>query len=258
MTGSISFIGAGNLATSLAVALHKCGINIRQIYSRTMQSAETLAEMTDAIPINDIRQLEKNDIYIVSLKDSAMKNVICQIPDTIKNGIFVHTSGSIGIDVWTNTGIDNNGVIYPLQTFSKARIIDFKSIPVLLEASSAEVMSELRKVMEKVSDNLYKCNSRQRESIHLAAVFACNFSNHMYAVANHILENCGMDMKLLYPLIDETAEKIKNIPPAKAQTGPAARNDTNIINKHLSMLNEQEDLKEIYELMTKHIQQWGQ
>lgn len=258
MTGSISFIGAGNLATSLAVALHKCGINIRQIYSRTMQSAETLAEMTDAIPITDIRQLEKNDIYIVSLKDSAMKDVICQIPDTIKNGIFVHTSGSMGIDVWTNTGIDNNGVIYPLQTFSKARIIDFKSIPVLLEASSAEVMSELREVMEKVSDNLYECNSRQRESIHLAAVFACNFSNHMYAVASHILKNCGMDMKLLYPLIDETAEKIKNIPPAKAQTGPAARNDTNIINKHLSMLNEQEDLKEIYELMTKHIQQWGQ
>lgn len=258
MTGSISFIGAGNLATSLAVALHKCGINIRQIYSRTMQSAETLAEMTGAIPINDIRQLEKNDIYIVSLKDSAMKDVICQIPDTIKNGIFVHTSGSMGIDVWTNTGIDNNGVIYPLQTFSKARIIDFKSIPVLLEASSAEVMSELREVMEKVSDNLYECNSRQRESIHLAAVFACNFSNHMYAVASHILKNCGMDMKLLYPLIDETAEKIKNIPPAKAQTGPAARNDTNIINKHLSMLKEQEDLKEIYELMTKHIQQWGQ
>lgn len=258
MTGSISFIGAGNLATSLAVALHKCRINIRQIYSRTMQSAETLAEMTGAIPINDIRQLEKNDIYIVSLKDSAMKDVICQIPDTIKNGIFVHTSGSMGIDVWTNTGIDNNGVIYPLQTFSKARIIDFKSIPVLLEASSAEVMSELREVMEKVSDNLYECNSRQRESIHLAAVFACNFSNHMYAVASHILKNCGMDMKLLYPLIDETAEKIKNIPPAKAQTGPAARNDTNIINKHLSMLKEQEDLKEIYELMTKHIQQWGQ
>lgn len=258
MTGSISFIGAGNLATSLAVALHKCRINIRQIYSRTMQSAETLAEMTGAIPINDIRQLEKNDIYIVSLKDSAMKDVICQIPDTIKNGIFVHTSGSMGIDVWTNTGIDNNGVIYPLQTFSKARIIDFKSIPVLLEASSAEVMSELREVMEKISDNLYECNSQQRESIHLAAVFACNFSNHMYAVASRILENCGMDMKLLYPLIDETAEKMKSIPPAKAQTGPAARNDTNIINKHLSMLKEQEDLKEIYELMTKHIQQWGQ
>lgn len=258
MTDSISFIGAGNLATSLAVALHKCGINIRQIYSRTIRSAETLAEMTGATPINDISSLEKNDIYIVSMKDSAMSDVIRQIPDNIKEGIFVHTSGSMGIDVWDNTGINRNGVIYPLQTFSKARIIDFKNIPVLLEASSAEVMSNLKGIMGKVSDDLYECDSQQRESIHLAAVFACNFSNHMYAIASKILENCNMDMRLLYPLIDETAEKIKHISPAKAQTGPAARNDTNIINKHLDMLECQKDLKEIYEIMTKHIRQWGQ
>jgi len=148
---------------------------------------------------------------------------------------------------------DKYGVLYPLQTFSKNKAVDFSQIPICVEAINAEVEKELLKIAHLLTEKTYILNSEKRKKLHLAAVFACNFSNYMYDIAYDIVMSAGIDFEILKPLIAETADKIKTMTPKEAQTGPAVRYDENTINKHLTLLNRKKYLKEIYKVLSKGI-----
>lgn len=246
----IVFIGAGNLATSLSLEMHRVGISIGQIYSRTEENAAVLAGKLNCAWTTSLSNIREDaDLYIFSLKDSVLENVLAEMKPN--KGLWVHTAGSIPMNIFEKY-TDRYGVFYPLQTFSKGKNVSFEKIPIFLEVSSDNDGVLLHNVASALSEHVEFISSEQREHIHLAAVFACNFTNHMYTIAARLLEKQNISYKVLLPLIDETAEKIHQMPPALAQTGPAIRFDENIIRKQLEMLTETE-LKEIYLLISQKI-----
>lgn len=248
---NISFIGSGNVATHLALALKKAGHTIIQVYSQHLENANVLAKLVKAKSVDSLEFVDKTaDIYIVSVKDDAIETVVKQLQVT--NKIVAHTSGSIDIKALKNSS-KNYGVFYPLQTFSKNKKVDFKTVPICLEANNTDTFNVLSNLAQ-ISTNVQSISSKQRKSIHLAAVFACNFSNHMYAIADSILQKNKVSLELIKPLIAETAAKVKTTAPVLAQTGPAIRNDKKIMNNHLDMLNKNSDYQKIYELLSKSIQ----
>lgn len=252
---SIAFIGAGNVATHLAPALAQHGCRITQIYSRTAQSAIALAKPLDAPSITDLSQVDdKADLYIVSVKDSALEEVATALsrygnPDAL----YVHTAGSMPMNIWKRK-VCRYGVAYPMQTFSKQRKVDFSEVPFFIEAKQTEDTSLLKELTGRLSRKVYEASSEQRKYLHIAAVFACNFANHMYAVSEHLLRTHGLPFEAMLPLIDETARKTHELSPTEAQTGPARRNDRNVIDRHLEMLrNEEPELAALYELLSRNI-----
>jgi predicted short-subunit dehydrogenase-like oxidoreductase (DUF2520 family) len=251
---NIIFVGAGNLATHLAKAFYQNGHRILQIYSRTESSARTLAEKVDADYTTDLRKLLTNDIslYVVSLTDSVFTELLPEMTTGREQALWVHTAGSLSIGVWENR-VKRYGVLYPLQTFSKQREMDFRNVPFLIEAAHKEDLDYLKTIAGSLSSKVYEADSEQRKYLHLAAVFACNFVNRLYALSADLLEKCNLPFELLLPLIDETARKIHELPPEYAQTGPAVRQDKNIIDKHLSMLTGQPEVQEIYRLLSENI-----
>ncbi len=251
---SIVLVGAGNLATNLAKALRKAGFAIAQVYSRTLQSASALAEVVDAEYTTDIHQLKRDaDWYIVSLKDSVFVELIGDIcQDKKQDALFVHTAGSVPMSIWQGYA-NYYGVFYPLQTFSKKREVDFKEIPFFIEASTPANCEWLKEVAQTMSDKVYEATSEQRKSLHLAAVFTCNFTNHMYALAADLLEKYDLPFEAMLPLIDETARKVHELAPREAQTGPAIRYDEEVIDKHLQMLEHDEQMRDLYERLSRSI-----
>ena len=221
----IVLIGAGNVATHLGIALQKAGCLILQVYSRTEESASALAARLSV------------DYTIVKGREQAL---------------FVHTAGSMSMDLWKGL-VKRYGVLYPMQTFSKQREVDFNTVPFFIEASAPAEVELLRMVAVRLSPKVYEVTSGQRRYLHLAAVFACNFANHMYALSSHILEKQGIPFEVMLPLIDETAGKVHELSPTQAQTGPAVRYDENVISKHLEMLADEESLQELYEKISKSI-----
>ncbi len=247
----ISIIGSGNLATQLGFALHKEGYFISQVYSRSQKNASILSKKLKAEAITDFKKLSKDSsIYIIAVKDDAIESVAKQLK--LKDQIVVHTSGSVSMDVLKKYS-KNYGVFYPLQTFSKDKQSNFKVIPICIEASNNNTSTTLQYFAKSISSNVQKVNSAQRKKIHLAAVFACNFSNHMYAIAEKLLAKDKLSFDLLKPLIEETANKTINTKPSKAQTGPAIRNDKKTMDAHLKVLLKEKDLQKIYELISKSI-----
>ncbi|MCW3084335.1 MAG: oxidoreductase [Bacteroidetes bacterium] len=247
---TITLIGAGNVATQLGIALREQGYAISQVYSPTKKSAEALAKKVNAAAITDLKKLHSNSIiYIIAVKDDAIETVAKQLH--FKNQIVVHTSGTVPIDVLKKTS-KNYGVLYPLQTFSKEKAVDLKTTPVCIEANNKPTSTTLQYFAKSFSGNVQQVSSGQRKTIHLAAVFACNFSNHMYAVAEGILKKDKLSLDLLQPLIEETAAKIKNNSPVKMQTGPAARGDKKTMKAHLKLIADA-DNKKIYQLISKGI-----
>lgn len=246
----IIFVGAGNLATRLSLEMHRVGMTIGQVYSRTAESAKVLAGQLNCSwtsSLTDIR--EDGDLYVFSLKDSVLEDVLVQMKPN--KGLWVHTAGSVPMDIFARF-TDRYGVFYPLQTFSKGRTVSFRKIPFFLEASSQEEGATLQYIAQALTDDVRFLPSEKRKQVHLAAVFACNFTNHMYAIASRILEEQGLSYQVLLPLIDETAEKIHSLPPVQAQTGPAVRFDENVIRTQTDMLADPQ-LKEIYLLISQHI-----
>jgi predicted short-subunit dehydrogenase-like oxidoreductase (DUF2520 family) len=252
VVNKITLIGAGNLATQLGLALYKEGYFISQVYSKTSHSASTLAKKLNSEPVTDLKKLkEDSSIYIIAVKDDAIVDLTKKIK--LKDQIVVHTSGSISINVLK--GISKNyGVFYPLQTFSKDKSISFRDVPLCIEGHNSYTTKTLEYFAKSISSKVQKINSEQRKTIHLAAVFASNFSNHMYAIAYEILEKNKLSLDLLKPLIEETVQKIKKNPPSKMQTGPAIRGDKKIMEEHLKMLKNDKKLKEIYKVMSLSIQ----
>ena len=251
----IVFIGAGNLATRLSLAMQRVGMQIGQVYSHTEASARQLATRLGCPWTNDLSALQEDgDLYVFSLKDTVLSDVISKVKPN--NGMWVHTAGSMPMSVFEGYA-QRFGVLYPLQTFSKGRNVNFDVIPIFLEANTDKNADYLKNIASALSENVRFMSSEKRRSLHLAAVFACNFTNHIYTLSYKLLENESIPADVLLPLIDETVSKIHSMPPAAAQTGPAIRYDENVINKHLAMLDDP-DMQAIYRLLCQSIHKEAQ
>ena len=249
----ISFIGSGNVATHLAKAFSKKGITVQQIYSQTCDNSETLAWQSNSIYICDLDELNLDvDLLIFAVKDEVIKTLSQHILQKNPNVKMVHTSGSVGLDVFENA--INTGIFYPLQSFSKTKKIDISEVPFLITSQNDAFKNELIELAKLLSTKVYEYTDEQRKHLHIAAVFVNNFSNHLFAIAQDYCEKHHLDYQLLMPLIHETIHKIDTILPKDAQTGPAKRNDVEIIDKHLHLLKaEDEHLYQIYSLLTDSI-----
>lgn len=246
----IVFVGSGNLATRLSLEMQRKGMKVIQVYSHTESHAERLAKRLacdwTAMP-DEIRS--DADLYIFSLKDTALEEVVAQVKPN--KGLWVHTAGSMPMELFRGYA-DRYGVMYPLQTFSRERPVDFQVIPFFLEANTPETELKLRQVAEQLTGDVRLLSSEKRKSLHLAAVFACNFTNHIYALAAKVLQKQDIPMEVLLPLIDETAAKVHVMSPKQAQTGPAVRYDENVIHKHLAML-EEPGMRDLYQMLSQSI-----
>lgn len=246
----IVFIGAGRVATHLAKALHKQAYEIVQVYSRTIESAHELASTINSQAITTISQIRPDaDIYIFSVKDTVLNELLQQMP--ANNGLWLHTAGSLPLDIFAGRN-NKYGVLYPFQTFSKNRELDFTQIPLFIEANANDSLTVIETIANQLSDKVFHLNSNKRQYLHLTGVFACNFVNHLYAISEEILKQEEIPFEILLPLIDETASKVHTLTPKDAQTGPAIRYDKNVIEKHLDMLDDP-DLKNIYTIISEHI-----
>lgn len=249
----IVLIGAGNLATNLGKSLLSVGHDILQVYSRTMESASNLASSLGGSPVTDIAEVRDDaDLYILSVKDSVLPDLIPQLCVGKQSKVFLHTAGSVPMDVFKGMAL-HYGVFYPMQTFSKSKTVDFRQIPCFIESVDAYTHTLVEGLAHELSDRVYELTSEQRRYLHLSAVFACNFVNHCYAISGEILQKHGIPFDVMLPLIDETAQKVHVLNPVNAQTGPAVRYDENIIREQASLLRDNPFLKDIYERMSMDI-----
>jgi len=247
----IIFIGAGNLATNLAEACIHAGHDILQVYSRTADSADEFGDAYECSAFIDINKIRCDaDVYIFALKDDALAEVAGRLAERVKDKLFIHTAGSMPMDVLP---VEHRGVLYPMQTFSKRRVVDFKHIPTFIEGASAEDLAKVRELAESITDKVTEMTSTDRVYLHLGAVFCCNFTNRCYAIAEKMLKEHGIPFDVMLPLIKETTKKVEKMSPLKAQTGPAIRWDENVIDKHMQMLDSDIDAKDIYSIMSENI-----
>ncbi len=244
---SIILVGSGNVATHLGIALQKGNYPIAQVYSRSIENAKTLAKKLNTDFTNDLTQLKTADLIIVSVNDDAISKVLSQL----KNTAIVHTSGSVGLDVF-NDNFSNCGVFYPLQTFNKELNLNISEIPFCVEGSSQAFEKQLTTIAKTLSNNVVIMDSLQRKQLHIAAVFACNFSNQMFSIADALLAEKNIDFEILLPLIKQTISKLETNKPKAVQTGPAKRNDSNIIQEHIDQIQNKE-IKELYQKISTNI-----
>ena len=217
------------------------------MFSRNLKNARALAEKINVLYTDCISEINKEaDLYVISVADCAVSDLISLL--NVGKSIVVHTSGSLDINLLNR--FPDHGVFYPLQTFSINKPVEFKNIPLLIEANSDDITETLKQFACLFSTKVYMTSSEQRQNIHMAAVFANNFTNYMYTIADEILSHSQISFDILKPLINETAKKINDERPSCVQTGPASRNDKEIINSHLHLLNNFPDYKEIYTLLT--------
>lgn len=230
-------VGSGNVAWHLSKALEKSGHQVLAVWSRTLGHASRLASQLYAAQATDSHDLSAfaADIAIVCVPDDGIAPLTLTL-SLPKNILLVHTSGATPIQALTNPYTHRLGVLYPLQTFSKSKPVDLKNVPICIEATSAEDEAELERLAGTISDTLAVLSSQDRVWLHVAAVFACNFSNHMYSIAHQLLSKQGIPFEILHPLMRETTQKALQHPPRSVQTGPAARGDAATLDLHTSLL----------------------
>jgi predicted short-subunit dehydrogenase-like oxidoreductase (DUF2520 family) len=243
---TVSIIGAGNVASQLAQELVGKGINIISVTSKSTDSAQILAEELNCAVVTAVTQIPKSDLVLVCVGDDVIQEVIDQIPSNIA---VAYTSGSVEIKSIPER--DNLGVFYPLQTFSKSRKVEMFEVPFLIEANNTHFAQALFDLAWKISRNVQFMNSEQRKKIHVGAVVVNNFTNHLVYLADTYFKENELDWKILQPLLKETLAKLESTSAYDAQTGPARRNDQEIIEKHLQLLNG--NTKEIYRLISESI-----
>lgn len=247
----IVILGAGNLATNIAKALKRAGHDIVQVYSRTMASAEVLAGDVGCGAVDDLSLVDRDaEVCIIAVKDTAIKEV-AQALD-LQRPVVLHTAGSIPMSVFEGCA-RRYGVLYPMQTFTKSREPDFAEIPCFVEGNDEQTLQTITLLARSISNDVRPLSSERRRYLHLAAVYACNFVNHCYRLSSEVLRRCGIPFDVMLPLIDETARKVHDIPPAEAQTGPAVRCDRNVMDAHLDLLADDALMKDIYRLMSRSI-----
>ena len=245
----IVLLGAGNVGTHLCRALqNKEGLEIIQWYNRSLNSLEK--ELVPFAVTQNLNDIIEADLYIISVSDTAIPAISKALKG--KNGLIAHTAGSIPMEVLE--AHQNHGIFYPLQTFSKQKEVDFNQIPLCLEANQPENLNLLKKVAQSLGGPVHLIDSAQRKALHVAAVFVNNFTNHLYTIGEELCKAHKVPFSVLQPLIAETADKIKHLPPSAAQTGPAARGDQKILKDHLQYLTKESHQK-LYQLISASIQQ---
>ena len=237
------------MATSLAHALRgRC--QLAQVYSRRMEHARLLAGVVGAEAVDNPAAVAGDaDVYVVAVPDDAIAGVVEAAPPT--DGLWLHTSGSVPMEVFAGRRC-RYGVLYPLQSFSRDLLVDLSRVHFFVEGSSAAVTAQITDFTRRfLSENVTFADSRRRRNLHLAAVFACNFANHMWSLAADVMARDGLPFNAMLPLIESTVEKLHHLSPSQSQTGPAARGDVEVMRRHLSMLHGDEE--EIYRLLSQSI-----
>jgi predicted short-subunit dehydrogenase-like oxidoreductase (DUF2520 family) len=250
----VSFIGSGNLAWHLAPALDNAGYVVKEVYSRNPKHAEELTGRLYQAEVKATLDFSTSDstVFIICTNDDAIADIAREI--ILPGDVFlVHTSGSQPMNILQYAATNNIGVIYPLQTFTKNKRIDFKNVPLFIETNNEETEKTIMEMSKVISTQVRKIFSEERKALHVAAVFASNFSNHMLTLSKGILEQNNLTFDLLKPLISETINKSLSIGPETAQTGPAKRGDLEILDNHMEFLKEDETLSEIYKLISQSI-----
>ena len=252
----IVLLGSGNVASHLGPILKKKGHKISQLFSHTSSNGIILSKKLKCTFTTNSDQIDPTaDLYIVALKDDILASFIKKLLFIPK--LIVHTSGSMGIDVFPKK-FKSTGVLYPLQSLSKNRKIKPGNIPYCIEGNNPKASNSIRKLALSISSKVYVFNSEERKVIHLAAVFANNFSNYLFILAENILKKKNIPFKILAPLITETAQKALNGAPEKMQTGPAKRGDKDITNKHAELLRYNKEAQKIYRQLSKSITEYYQ
>lgn len=254
---SVCLLGAGNVATHLGRALQAANYPILGIFSRMAEHADRLAEELDCpIPTPHLEELPDAEIVIISVKDDAIPDVAYGWAKSHpqSHALLVHTAGSVPLKAVADVS-EKAAVLYPMQTFSWTRPIDFQKVPIFVEGSNDEALLAVTKLAHNLSALVTPLDTARRRILHLSAVFACNFPNHCYALAYGLLRQAGIPPESLLPLIDETAAKLHELNPEEAQTGPAVRWDESVMQKHLLLLDGQPQMQAIYKMLSTSIHQ---
>ena len=253
--GTVVLLGAGRVATHLVPALVRAGYRVAQVWSRTEAAARSLAEPLGIPYTADLGAVVADaDVYITCVADGALAEVAERIVARVGTApLFLHTAGSVGVELWHRCGAVRYGILYPLQTFSKERAVNVREVSFFVEASDEEAMREIEALAHRLSDKVYRADSKRRARLHVAAVFACNFANAMYDAAHRLLAEEDIPFEVLLPLIDETAAKVHTLTPHAAQTGPAVRGDDAVMQSHMDALAGDRELHAMYALISNYI-----
>ena len=249
----IAIIGSGNLAEALARAVAAAdGLRLVQLFARNAARGGEVAALARTEWTDDPRRLARADLYLIAVSDRAVGEVAARLP--IPDGAAVaHTAGSVPLAALPER-FARRGVFYPMQTFTRGRKVDFGEIPIFIEASSPALCDELEAFARRLSRTVIRSDSAQRAKMHLAAVFACNFANRMYALGERIARAAGLDFGVLKPLVTETAAKARDArSPLDVQTGPAARHDAATLERHLALLADDPEMQELYSKISQNI-----
>lgn len=248
---SILLVGAGNLATSLAVALKGAGAGVIGVWSRTEEAARELGRRIDTPYSCRLQDFCSPSVVIIAVADAALQSVASDVARLFPEALIAHTAGSISMDALRLSGATRYGVFYPMQTFSKGRVVDFSTVSTFVEGCDAEALSRLRDIASQLGGKVYEATSEQRRYLHLAAVFACNFPNALYAMSERLLTRHGLPFEAMLPLIDETAAKVHTLSAREAQTGPARRGDEAVMQRQRALLDD--ELLNIYNVLSDYI-----
>ncbi len=251
---NVSFIGAGNLAWHLAPALDNTDFPVKEVFSQHRKNAAALAERLYQAEVKSSLDfsLSPSRVFIIAVSDDAIQE-LAQDLVLPENAIVAHTSGSQPLSILGYTGTPNIGVLYPLQTFSKVQKVDFRDVPFFIESENEATENILIALAKSITKKVQRISSEKRKALHVSAVFASNFTNHMLSIATELMHRYGLDPQLLKPLIAETINKSLSIGAEKAQTGPARRGDLEILDKHIAFLQYDEQVAEIYRVISQHI-----
>lgn len=251
---NIVILGSGNVASHLGIAFLRMGINILQVYSRNYDHAKKMADQLKSKAVHDVSKISLSaDMLLFCISDSAFLPVLEQ--RKWNDAFLVHTAGTVSADVFKPfTG--NYGVLYPYQSLTENIEITFSSIPLFVEANTQENKILLNNLAAGISERIYSFNSNERAILHLAGVFANNFSNHMFLIAHEILKKAGLPVNLIHPLIEETTRKAIIVGTQKSQTGPALRQNANVMKKHIEMLEANPDWQKIYTFASESISKY--